>query len=108
MGMIYNGTTAPDISKGLNGDFYLNTTTGLLYGPKTNDSWGDGFSLKGTNGAAGSSIFSGAGLPSGSLGNNGDYYIDKTNYLLYGPKTASGWGTPVSYRPRQVKQQYLP
>ena len=98
MGMIYNGTTTPDISKGIDGDFYLNTTTGLLYGPKTDDGWGTGFSLKGTAGAAGSVILSGTGLPGGSTGSNGDYYIDKTNYLLYGPKTASGWGTPVSLR----------
>ncbi|MDN5289229.1 MAG: hypothetical protein JWR38_5503 [Mucilaginibacter sp.] len=93
MGMIYNGTTTPDASKGIAGDFYLNTATGLLYGPKTDDGWGAGFSLKGV---AGSAILNGTGLPAGSTGSNGDYYIDKTNYLLYGPKTASGWGTPVS------------
>jgi hypothetical protein len=25
------------------------------------------------------------------VGNVGDFYLDTTNYLLYGPKTASGW-----------------
>ncbi|MBB6127328.1 collagen-like protein [Mucilaginibacter lappiensis] len=99
--MIYSGTTVPPATKGVAGDYYLNTTTGLLYGPKTAAGWGSGLSLKGATGAtgaAGSATLSGAGTPAPSLGNNGDYYLDKTNYLLYGPKTSGGWGTPVNLR----------
>jgi len=106
--VIYSGTTIPATSLGVAGDFYLNTTTGLLYGPKTAAGWGAGFSLKGPTGAtgatgttgaagaAGSQILNGSGIPSAALGNNGDYYLDKTNYLLYGPKTNTGWGPAVS------------
>ncbi|WP_159440724.1 collagen-like protein [Mucilaginibacter sp. OK098] len=109
--VIYSGNTAPAADKGNAGDFYLNTATGLLYGPKTTAGWGTGFSLKGpagttgatgatgaagATGTTGSTTLSGAGLPASSLGNNGDYYLDKTNYLLYGPKTASEWGIPIN------------
>ncbi|MDN5284538.1 MAG: hypothetical protein JWR38_812 [Mucilaginibacter sp.] len=100
--VIYSGNTTPAASKGVIGDFYLDTSTGLLYGPKTANGWGTGFSLKGANGAtgatgaAGSTTLSGAGVPAASLGKTGDYYLDKTNYLLYGPKTASGWGVPIN------------
>jgi hypothetical protein len=103
--VIYSGNTTPAVSKGVIGDFYLDTSTGLLYGPKTANGWGVGFSLKGANGAtgatgasgaAGSTTLSGAGLPAASLGKTGDYYLDKTNYLLYGPKTVSGWGIPIN------------
>lgn len=30
------------------------------------------------------------------MGNIGDYYLDKTNYLLYGPKLTTGWNAPLS------------
>ena len=102
--VIYSGITIPATSLGAVGDFYLNTTTGLLYGPKTAAGWGTGFSLKGPTGAtgavgaAGSQILNGSGIPSAALGNNGDYYLDKTNYLLYGPKTNTGWGPAVSLK----------
>lgn len=47
----------------------------------------------GAAGKDGATIRSGAGAPAASLGNNGDYYFDKTDRLLYGPKTeADGWG----------------
>ncbi|MBS1661753.1 MAG: hypothetical protein JST68_11970 [Bacteroidetes bacterium] len=47
----------------------------------------------GQNGTNGSTILSGNGAPSASTGNNGDFYLDLSTQLLYGPKTASGWGT---------------
>lgn len=105
--IIYSGTTVPATATGVSGDFYLNTTTGLLYGPKTASGWGTGISLKGTNGATGatgatgtpgSKIYNGSGAPTATTGINGDYYLDITNYLLYGPKTAGSWGVPVNLR----------
>lgn len=36
------------------------------------------------------------GPPSSSMGELNTYAYDATNGALYGPKTASGWGTPVS------------
>lgn len=102
--IIYSGKGEPATATGKAGDLYLNTSNGLLYGPKTTAGWGTGLSLKGstgatgTPGAAGSTTLSGAGLPGGSLGKTGDYYLDKINYLLYGPKTGSDWGVPVNLR----------
>jgi hypothetical protein len=97
--VIYSGATTPPAATGVVGDFYINLSTGLLYGPKTASGWGTGISLKGQTGAAGaagSQIFSGSGAPASTTGSIGDYYLDKTNYLLYGPKTATGWGTPIA------------
>jgi hypothetical protein len=97
--VIYSGTTTPASTVGKTGDFYIDLATGFLYGPKTASGWGAGFSLKGATGAtgaAGSKIYNGSGAPVITAGAIGDYYLDKTNYLLYGPKTASGWGVPVN------------
>lgn len=51
---VLSGTTAPsNVSTGVNGDFYINTSTFTIYGPKAGGVWGTGASLVG------------AGLPSG-------------------------------------------
>ncbi len=42
---ILNGTIDPIVSQGNVGDFYLNTTTNSIYGPKTNSGWGNSTSL---------------------------------------------------------------
>src|SRR6185312_1434125 len=52
----------------------------------------------GVAGANGSVIYSGNGAPAGTTGANGDYYIDLSTSNLYGPKTASGWGSPISLK----------
>ncbi|MEO6633617.1 MAG: hypothetical protein ABIN13_17890, partial [Mucilaginibacter sp.] len=122
---IFSGTSAPDISLGQNGDYYFNKSTGGLYGPKTVAGWGGPTSLvgpagatgatggtgatgatgtNGTNGVDGNKILNGTTAPSTALGNNGDYYLDKTSFNFYGPKTASGWGTPTLLRGAQGAQ----
>lgn len=99
---IYSGTGAPASGIGATGDYYIDLSSGNFYGPKTASGWGAPISLKGANGAtgaagtAGSKILSGNGTPSSGLGNIGDYYLDKTTYLFYGPKTNSGWGTGLN------------
>jgi hypothetical protein len=104
---IYSGATTPPAATGNNGDFYLDLSTWELYGPKTLTGWGTGIYLNGGTGAIGgttindpsgnpaSQVYSGIGPPAANFGNIGDYYLDKSTYLLYGPKTASGWGTPI-------------
>lgn len=37
-------------------------------------------------------ILSGTGAPAGDLGNEDDFYIDKANLVIYGPKEESNWG----------------
>lgn len=53
----------------------------------------------GPGGNPGSIIYSGIGIPSNALGVNGDYYIDSSNAILYGPKVSNAWpGTGVDLR----------
>jgi hypothetical protein len=93
---ILSGTTAPTLSIGEIGDYYLNKSTYDLYGPKTSNSWGTPINLRGSSGTAGSKIHAGTGSPTQSIGNNGDWYIDTQNKKLYGPKTDQGWGSGLA------------
>ena len=107
---MYSGNGVPANSIGINGDYYLDKNTGDLYGPKAVGAWGTPTVLRGTNGTNGSNgsngtngtngstTLSGNGTPSAATGIVGDYFLDKTNYLLYGPKTAAGWGIPILLR----------
>jgi len=86
----------------------------MIYGPKTASfGWDMGTSLKGadgingtngtngangTNGTNGNTILSGTGVPANTLGNNGDFYINLTNYTIYGPKAGGVWGTGTSLK----------
>ena len=45
---ILNGTTAPNNTIGILGDFFLNTTNMNLYGPKTESGWGSPTDLVGS------------------------------------------------------------
>lgn len=66
---IYSGSTTPSAGIGAVGDFYLNTTTYTLIGPKTSGGWpGTGLLLKGADGAAGPT---GATGPAGANGSDG-------------------------------------
>jgi len=108
---ILNGMGVPSGGTGVDGDFYLRTSNYVLYGPKTAGAWGSGVSLvgpagadgadgadglDGTDGDDGRTVLNGTGAPSGGLGNDGDFYLNTSNYDMYGPKTAGAWGTPTS------------
>src|SRR5690606_30994423 len=47
---IVSGTAVPATSVGANGDFYIQTSTSDLYGPKTTSGWGTPTNLKGAQG----------------------------------------------------------
>lgn len=111
--IIHAGQGAPASDLGEVDDYYLNRNTGELYGPKQNNGWGTPISLQGPKGEQGdqglqgsqgpkgddgSQIYSGSGAPGASLGVEGDYYLDKDNFELYGPKTGSGWSTPLNLK----------
>ena len=114
------GTGEPSTNFGSAGDFYIDLSSGNLYGPKTESGWGAPLSLSGPpgqdgqdgedgndgkdgadgqdgqdgqDGADGSQIFAGDGPPPNTIGDEGDYYLDTENYHLYGPKTGSSWGS---------------
>ena len=65
---ILNGTTNPAAATGVNGDFYINTTSDQIFGPKTAGSWGTGTSLIGPSGSAGATGATGAQGPQGISG----------------------------------------
>lgn len=43
-------------------------------------------------------ILNGKGAPLAALGKNGDFYIDRTNLLMYGPKAKNKWPKPFSLK----------
>ena len=116
---IFAGQGAPAATLGAIGDYYLDKSSGNFYGPKTANGWGSPIQLgsggsgsqgpqgpqgpqgaagatgatgaAGAAGKAGSVIYSGSGAPASTVGVIGDYYIDDTHAILYGPKTSSGW-----------------
>lgn len=91
-GKLLAGNGAPSVGLGLDGDTYFDKTNKLLYGPKAGGSWGTGSSTAGS-GAADGKLIIGSGAPASGTGLDGDTYFDKTNKLMYGPKTAGAWGT---------------
>lgn len=52
---VRNGTGAPSVGLGVDGDFYIDTAASAIYGPKTSGSWGAGRSLIGPQGDPGTS-----------------------------------------------------
>ena len=50
---ILSGTTDPTPVVGANGDFYINTATSTIFGPRIGGNWPAGISLKGATGPAG-------------------------------------------------------
>ena len=105
---VLNGTSNPTASLGANGDFYINTATNTLFGPKTAGTWPSGVSLvgptgltgaagpAGANGLDGKSVLNGTSNPTALFGVNGDFYINTSTNTLFGPKSGGLWSTGVS------------
>lgn len=51
---------------------------------------------QGEPGENGNSVLSGYGIPSNSIGTNGDFYINLSNYTIYGPKSMQWLAPPTS------------
>lgn len=47
--------------------------------------------MDGEAGNDGSTILSGNGTPSNNIGRDGDFYVDRTNALFFGPKSDGAW-----------------
>ena len=111
---------APAANVGANNDFFLDTATGDVWGPKANGAWPSTAAgnikgpagqqgatgaqgpqgvqgpqgATGATGAAGSKWFAAAGAPAAGTGVAGDYYLNTTTGDIYGPKTTV-WGASV-------------
>jgi len=108
-GTLLYGAGLPASATGKNLDSYINTLTGIFY-KKSSGSWSQVFSMatgpqgpqgtagtNGINGINGNTILFGTTNPSNSAtGINGNFYLNTSNYTLFGPKTAGAWGDGVS------------
>jgi hypothetical protein len=92
------GAIDPTAGVGVNGNFFINTTSHFLFGPKAGGAWPAGASLvgpQGIQGVRGTLWYEGAGAPgaiSGVLA--GDNYLNTTNGDVYS-YSGSSWGSPV-------------
>jgi hypothetical protein len=94
---LLNGSIAPvDKGTGKDGDFYLNTSTQILYGPRTDGLWGVGVPLMGKDGLQGqpgSALLNGGIDPVFDVGVSGDFFLNTATMTIFGPKSSrSGWG----------------
>lgn len=89
-------------TEGIDGNFYINTTTTVLFGPKAGGVWPTGVPLigadgaDGVDGADGNTILYGIGAPTNGDGNNGDFWIDTAANFIYGPKDNDMWPAGTS------------
>jgi hypothetical protein len=77
---VLNDIKPPTSGVGVNGDFFINTSTSVIYGPKSGGVWPAGVSLKG---ATGSNGLTGATGPTGPAGATGS----GTSYIYYNENT---------------------
>lgn len=108
-GALLYGAGMPGSGTGKNSDSYINTLTGIFY-KKSAGTWSQVFSMatgpqgpqgtagtNGIDGTDGNTILFGTSNPSNTLtGVEGNFYINTTNYTLFGPKTAGVWEDGIS------------
>ena len=119
------GVSPPSYDIGKDGEYYLDGSTGILYGPKAGGAWpASGLSLVGPAGPAGlpgaqgptgptgvqgpvgatgpqgpaglagsALLIAGTDIPQATVGSNGDFYLELSSRVIYGPKAAGVWPT---------------
>lgn len=87
---IHSGTGTPSPTKGTPGDWYIDTDTLTLYGPKTPDGWGDGIEIATRTQLSGLTV--GGSLP-GSGGGGGE---GEAATIAVGTVTTGDPGTSAS------------
>lgn len=87
---ILNGSVDPTSGVGVDGDFYINTVSNAIFGPKISGAWANG------TGLGGNSVLSGTVDPISANGSNGDFYINTTSKRIFGPKSSGAWSTGTS------------
>ena len=113
---VLNGTSDPNNSQGVNGDFYFNTTNNTLFGPKSNNVWPSEVSLIGPQGATGAQGASGlltSGIDAGNTPywNGSQWVINSSNLFNNGSNIGLGTTTPNTSAKIEVNsttQGFLP
>ena len=103
-GSVWYSDVAPPVGfEGVDGDFWLDEVTGIVY-KKASGTWSNIFQLSpgpagadGADGTDGSTILNGNGVPDNGSGNDGDIYVDTANGDLY-IKDGGLWGTVVNLK----------
>jgi hypothetical protein len=103
------GTVNPTGATGVDGNFYINTATNFLFGPKAGGVWPAGVTMtgpqgpqgiqgiqgiqgaQGNPGTPGNTVLYGAADPTGATGVDGNFYINTTTHFMFGPKAAGAW-----------------
>ncbi len=106
----WNGTSTPPSSTGVNGDFYLDTTTHCLYGPKASNAWPTScVSVVGPQGATGAQGPMGPTGLTGATGAQGSTGTTGPQAPCRNQRTAIQCGTelqrrqaPISSRKRRL------
>lgn len=99
--LVHTGSGAPvDFQTGHDGDFYIDASAKKIYGPRLAGVWGAGSAMigeVGPIGKTGSALISGVTAPDSQTGFVGDFYLDITSKIIYGPKSdRAGWGVGSS------------
>ncbi|MGY3130127.1 hypothetical protein ACVWZM_000809 [Bradyrhizobium sp. USDA 4501] len=102
------GPADPTAAVGVNGDFYINTTTHFIFGPKAAGAWPAGTSLigpqgpqgiqgiQGVQGIPGNTVLYGATDPTAGVGVDGNFYINTATHFMFGPKAGGAWPAGTS------------
>jgi hypothetical protein len=101
---IRNGSGAPASGLGVDGDFYIDTSNNLIYGPKTGGSWGSGTSIVGPAGPTGATGATGADGQSSSFYD----YKAKTNATSGDPgNTYLLWNNTAQTSATQINVSHI-
>lgn len=86
--------TFPPTTTARVGDAFIEQGTFNLYKLNSALGWDNLGTLVGSSGTSGNSILNGTINPDNTIGNDGDFYLNTTNYDLWGPKTSGDWAGP--------------
>lgn len=85
----------PAETDGVDGQFFINTVTWYIFGPKASGAWGTGTKIIGENGINGKTILSGTSDPTSEIGSDGDFYFNENSVKIFGPKTSGEWAAGI-------------
>lgn len=94
--VLYGPADPLNHADGEDGNFWINTTTHFIFGPRVNGIWPAGTSMIGPQGIPGNTVLYGAADPVAATGIDGNFYINTTTHFMFGPKAAGAWPAGTS------------